>query len=59
MDLQFDEGQNGVVVQEDVHEVCLYEAMFKAGLRLPFPKVAQDVMSHLNLAPHQITQNAW
>lgn len=52
MDLQFDEGQNGVVVQEDVHEVCLYEAMFKAGLRLPFPKVAQDVMSHLNLAPH-------
>lgn len=59
VNLWFNEAQNGAVLREDVHEVCLYEAMFRARLRLLFPRVVRDVLRHLNLAPHQITPNAW
>jgi hypothetical protein len=34
--IQFDREKSGAVVCSDTHEVCLYEAMFKAGFRLPF-----------------------
>lgn len=32
------------VVSEKYLEVCLYENMFKVGLRLPFPALARDLL---------------
>ena len=47
------------MVHSDYHEVCLYEAMFKAGFRLPFLLVARELLGYLNLAPHQLVPNTW
>ena len=55
----FDEENFGAVVRSDCHEVCVYETMFRAGFRLPFLPVVQEFLGYLDLAPHQITPNAW
>lgn len=33
--------------------------MFNVRLRLPFLKIVRDILSHLNLASHQIVSNTW
>jgi hypothetical protein len=40
-------------------DVTLYERMFLAGLRLPFPEIARDFVLFLMVAPSQIMPNAW
>jgi hypothetical protein len=40
-------------------EVTLFERMFLAGLRLPFPEIARDLVLFLMVAPSQIMPNAW
>jgi hypothetical protein len=57
--LRFDESQSGAVARSDVHEVCVYEHMFKAGLRLPFILIIRELLGFLNLSPHQLSPNAW
>jgi hypothetical protein len=57
--LRFDEGKSGAIVRSDCHEVCVYEAMFRAGFRLPFLPMVQELLSYLNLVPHQLAPNAW
>ena len=59
MKIHFDTEKLGAVVHSDTHEVCLYEAMFKAGFRLSFIPVVQELLGFLNLAPHQIAPNSW
>jgi hypothetical protein len=55
----FDMEKSGVVVRSDTHEVCLYEAMFKAGFQLPFILVVRELLGFLNMSPHQLSLNAW
>ncbi|XP_062155102.1 uncharacterized protein LOC133863127 [Alnus glutinosa] len=43
----------------DGGDVTLYERMFLAGLRLPFPEIARDFVLFLMIAPSQIMPNAW
>ena len=57
--LHFDSERTGTVVHVKKDEVCLYEAMFRAGLRLPFPRVIRELLSYLHLASQQIMPNAW
>jgi hypothetical protein len=57
--LRFDENQSGAVARSDVHEVCVYEHMFKAGLRLPFIPIIRELLGFLDLSPHQLLPNAW
>jgi hypothetical protein len=57
--IHFDENKSGVVARSDVHEVCVYEHMFKAGLRLPFILIIRELLGFLNLSPHQLSPNAW
>jgi hypothetical protein len=37
----------------------VYEDMFKAGFRFPFPMVVQELLHYLQIAPHQLTPNTW
>jgi hypothetical protein len=37
----------------------VYEDMFKAGFRFPFPRVVRELLHYLKIAPHQLTPNAW
>jgi hypothetical protein len=57
--LRFDEKKAGPIVRSDHHEVCVYEAMFRAGLRLPFLPMVRELLNYLDLAPHQLAPNAW
>jgi hypothetical protein len=57
--IQFDREKSGTMVRSDTHEVCLYEAMFKAGFRLPFIPIVRGLLGFLDLAPHQLSPNAW
>jgi hypothetical protein len=57
--LCFDDEKKGAIVHTNAHEVCLYETMFRAGFRLPFLRVVRELLSNVNLAPHQIMPNAW
>lgn len=41
-----------------IHEVCGYEQMFKASVRLSFPPEVWELLSKLRLAPSQIKPNA-
>ena len=59
MKIHFDTEKSGAVVHSNTHKVCLYEAMFKAGFRLPFISVVRELLSFLNLAPHQMALNSW
>lgn len=43
----------------DGGNVTLFERMFLAGLRLPFPEIARDFVLFLMVAPSQIMPNAW
>jgi hypothetical protein len=40
-------------------DVSLFERMFMAGLRLPFPDIARELLLHLRVAPSQIFPNSW
>lgn len=56
--LHFDSEQTSVVVRTDEDVVYLYEAMFQASLTLLFLRVFRELLSYLNMAPHQIVPNA-
>jgi hypothetical protein len=51
--------KSSVVVRSDTHEVCLYEAMFRAGFRLPFISIVRDLLSFLDVSPHHLSPNSW
>jgi hypothetical protein len=57
--LRFDEKKNDAIVHSDRHEFCVYEAMFRAGFRLSFLPMVRELLSYLDLAPHQLAPNAW
>jgi hypothetical protein len=40
-------------------DVTLFERMFMAGLRLPFPEIARDFVLFLTVSPSQIMPKAW
>jgi hypothetical protein len=40
-------------------DITLFERMFMAGLRLPFPDIAREFLLHLKVAPSQIFPNSW
>jgi hypothetical protein len=40
-------------------EISLLERMFMAGLRLPFPDIARELLLHLRVAPSQLFPNSW
>jgi hypothetical protein len=40
-------------------DITLFERMFLAGLRLPYPEIARDFVLFLMVAPSQIMPNAW
>jgi hypothetical protein len=37
----------------------VYEDMFKAGFRFPFPRIVRELLHYLQIALHQLTPNAW
>jgi hypothetical protein len=57
--LRFATKNTGVTVQDDTHEVCVYEDMFKAGFRFPFPRMVRELLHYLKIAHHQLTPNTW
>jgi hypothetical protein len=57
--LRFDTKDKSAVVHENEHEVCVYEDMFEAGFRFPFPRVVREMLHYLWIAPHQLAPNAW
>jgi hypothetical protein len=58
MKLCFDTKNKGAMVRENEHEVCVYEDMFEAGFRFPFPRVVKEMLHYLQIAPHQLAPNA-
>jgi hypothetical protein len=40
-------------------DISLFERMFMAGLRLPFPDIAWEFLLYLKVAPSQIFPNSW
>jgi hypothetical protein len=48
----FNEEKKGAIVCSNYHEVCVYEAMFWAGFRLPFLPMVRELLNYLDLAPH-------
>jgi hypothetical protein len=40
-------------------DITLFERMFMARLRLPFPDIAREFLLHLKVAPSQIFPNSW
>lgn len=44
-----------VLVPEGRDEVCMYEEMFRAGLRLPIPSQVREVL----FVPAQLNLNGW
>jgi hypothetical protein len=59
INIRFDANNSGAVARSDVHEICVYEHMFRAGLRLPFIPIVRELLGFLNLSPHQLSPNAW
>jgi hypothetical protein len=57
--IRFNDTNSGVVARSDTHEVCVYETMFRAGFRLPFIRIVRELLSFLNLSPHQLSPDAW
>jgi hypothetical protein len=47
----------GVELSFKVKEIVVYEAMLKAGLRLPIPPMVRELLVELNLAPIEIKPN--
>jgi hypothetical protein len=56
--LCFDTKNKGAMVHENEHEVYVYEDMFEAGFRFPFPKVVRELLHYLQIAPYQLAPNA-
>jgi hypothetical protein len=40
-------------------DVCVYERMFLAGLRLPLPPIVRELLFSLGIAPAQLMPNGW
>lgn len=40
-------------------EVCLYERMFLASLRLPFPAIVWELLCYLQVSSSQVMPNGW
>ena len=40
-------------------EICLYEQMFRLGFRLPIHPIIRAILAYINLAPSQLSPNAW
>jgi hypothetical protein len=57
--LRFGSENEGAMVRNDEHEICVYEDMFEIGFRLPFPKIVRELLHYLQIAPHQLAPNAW
>jgi hypothetical protein len=57
--LRFDMKNEGALVRENKHKICVYEDMFEAGFRFPFPRVVKEMLHYLQIAPHQLASNAW
>jgi hypothetical protein len=56
--LRFATENEGAMVRKDEHGICVYEDMFEAGFRFPFPKVVRELLHYLQIAPHQLALNA-
>jgi hypothetical protein len=57
--LCFDTRNDGAMARKDEHEISVYEDMFEAGFRFPFPKIVRELLHYLQVAPHQLAPNAW
>jgi len=51
--------QNPVTRSINGGDITLFERIFMAGLRLPFPEIAKDLVLFLMIALSQIIPNAW
>ena len=47
--LRFDTRNKGAVARGNEHEICVYEDMFEAGFRFPFPKVVRETLHYLHI----------
>jgi hypothetical protein len=50
---------NPVTLEIQRGDIVIYERMLLAGLRLPFPDIARELVLYLGVSPSQITPNAW
>jgi len=57
--LRFADYDTRAIVSEKTREVCLYESIFEAGLRLPFPTIAWELLCYLHIDSSQIKPNEW
>jgi hypothetical protein len=57
--LRFVAKNTSATIKEDTYKVCVYEDMFKGGFRFPFSRIARELLHYLQIAPHQLTPNAW
>lgn len=57
--LRFDTDNVGAVVDAYSNEVCVYMEMFRIGLKLPFPRIVRELLSYIQIAPHQLAPNGW
>jgi hypothetical protein len=55
--LQFPSPNSGPL--DNIGEVCVYERMFKDGLRFHLPKITRDLLCSPGVAPYQIAPNGW
>jgi len=51
--------QNPVTLEIQRGDIVIYEKMLTAGLRLPFPDIAREMVLYLGVSPSQIAPNAW
>jgi hypothetical protein len=51
--------QNPVTLEIRGGDIVIYERMLLAGLRLPFPKIARELILYLGVSPSQIAPNVW
>jgi hypothetical protein len=40
-------------------DICVYECMFLAGIRLPFPPIVQEFLSFLGIVSGQLMPSGW
>ena len=55
--LHFPDTSTGMI--DGSGDLCVYERMFLAGLRLPFPQIVRELLSSLGIAPAQLMPNGW
>ena len=55
--LHFSDTSTGMI--DGPGDVCVYELMFLAGVRLPFPQIVWELLSSLGIAPAQLMPNGW